>query len=68
MGQLGNANSTCLGQHSARRLAQANLLAELSELSELPIAKGRLCFELLETISFNDLQPVLEEIIPAVLA
>jgi hypothetical protein len=65
MGQLGNANSTCLGQHSARRLAQANLLAELSEL---PIAKGRLCFELLETISFNDLQPVLEEIIPAVLA
>ena len=48
---------------SARRLAQANLLAELSEL---PIAKGRLCFELLETISFNDLQPVLNEIIPAV--
>ncbi|TBB59628.1 EAL domain-containing protein (plasmid) [Rhizobium ruizarguesonis] len=48
---------------SARRLAQANLLAELSEL---PIAKGRLCFELLETISFNDLQPVLKEIIPAV--
>jgi len=48
---------------SARRLAQANLLAELSAL---PIAKGRLCFELLETISFNDLQPVLKEIIPAV--
>ncbi|OWV84424.1 EAL domain-containing protein [Rhizobium sp. R693] len=48
---------------SARRLAQANLLAELSEL---PLARGRLCFELLETISFDDLQPVLNEVIPAV--
>ncbi|MBP2449197.1 diguanylate cyclase (GGDEF)-like protein [Rhizobium leguminosarum] len=48
---------------SARRLAQANLLAELSEL---PVARGRLCFELLETISFDHLQPVLNEIIPAV--
>ncbi|WFU11947.1 EAL domain-containing protein (plasmid) [Rhizobium sp. CB3090] len=47
---------------SARRLAEANLLAELSAL---PVAKGRLCFELLETISFDDLQPVLNEIIPA---
>ncbi len=50
---------------SARRLAQANLLAELAEL---PVAKGRLCFELLETISFDDLQPVLNEIIPTVKA
>ncbi|AVA26230.1 MULTISPECIES: bifunctional diguanylate cyclase/phosphodiesterase [unclassified Rhizobium] len=48
---------------SARRLAQPNLLAELSAL---PLARGRLCFELLETISFDDLQPVLNEIIPAV--
>ncbi|WP_184472919.1 bifunctional diguanylate cyclase/phosphodiesterase [Rhizobium esperanzae] len=48
---------------SARRLAQADLLAELSAL---PVAKGRLCFELLETISFDHLQPVLSEIIPAV--
>ncbi|RUM27121.1 EAL domain-containing protein [Rhizobium vallis] len=48
---------------SARRLAQPNLLAELSEL---PLASGRLCFELLETISFDELQPVLNEIIPAV--
>ncbi|MBB4569353.1 bifunctional diguanylate cyclase/phosphodiesterase [Rhizobium leucaenae] len=48
---------------SARRLAQANLLAELSAL---PMAKGRLCFELLETISFDDFQPVLNEIIPAI--
>ncbi|WP_431324012.1 bifunctional diguanylate cyclase/phosphodiesterase [Rhizobium sp. YTU87027] len=48
---------------SAHRLAQANLLAELSEL---PMARGRLCFELLETISFDDLQPVLNDIIPAV--
>ncbi|MBB5575503.1 bifunctional diguanylate cyclase/phosphodiesterase [Rhizobium paranaense] len=48
---------------SARRLAEANLLAELSAL---PLVKGRLCFELLETISFDDLQPVLNEIIPAV--
>ncbi|TWB11629.1 diguanylate cyclase (GGDEF)-like protein [Rhizobium sp. ERR 1071] len=48
---------------SARRLAQPNLLAELAEL---PLVKGRLCFELLETISFDDLQPALDEIIPAV--
>ncbi|AYG70100.1 MULTISPECIES: bifunctional diguanylate cyclase/phosphodiesterase [unclassified Rhizobium] len=48
---------------SARRLTQANLL---TELAELPVANGRLCFELLETISFDDLQPVLDEIIPAV--
>ncbi|OWV97394.1 diguanylate cyclase [Rhizobium sp. R72] len=48
---------------SARRLADANLVAELSRL---PLARGRLCFELLETISFDDLQPVLNEIIPAV--
>ncbi|MFS2174625.1 EAL domain-containing protein [Rhizobium pisi] len=48
---------------SARRLAQPNLLAELSEL---PLASGRVCFELLETISFDDFQPVLNEIIPAV--
>ncbi|MDC9837149.1 bifunctional diguanylate cyclase/phosphodiesterase [Rhizobium binxianense] len=48
---------------SARRLAQADLLAELSAL---PVANGRLCFELLETISFDHLQPVLSEIIPAV--
>ncbi|NLS18570.1 EAL domain-containing protein [Rhizobium sp. P40RR-XXII] len=48
---------------SARRLAQANLLSELAGLN---VAKGRLCFELLETISFDDLQPVLNEIIPAV--
>ncbi|MBX5170926.1 EAL domain-containing protein [Rhizobium sp. NZLR1b] len=48
---------------SARRLAQPNLLAELSEL---PVARGRLCFELLETISFDHLQPVLNDIIPAV--
>lgn len=48
---------------STRRLAHANLLAELSELH---VAKGRLCFELLETISFDDLQPVLNEVIPAV--
>lgn len=47
---------------SAHRLAETNLLAELSEL---PLAKGRLCFELLETISFDDLQPVLNEIVPA---
>jgi len=47
---------------SARRLVEANLLAELSEL---PFAKGRLCFELLETISFDDLQPVLNHIVPA---
>ncbi len=48
---------------SARRLTDANLLAELCEL---PLGKGRLCFELLETISFDDLQPVLNEVIPAV--
>jgi diguanylate cyclase (GGDEF)-like protein len=48
---------------SARRLAQPSLLAELAEL---PLVKGRLCFELLETISFDDLQPALDEIIPAV--
>ncbi|SCB44238.1 diguanylate cyclase (GGDEF) domain-containing protein [Rhizobium miluonense] len=48
---------------SARRLAEPNLLAELSAL---PLARGRLCFELLETISFDDLQPVLNQIIPAV--
>ena len=47
---------------SARRLVDANLLAELSEL---PFARGRLCFELLETISFDDLQPVLNHIVPA---
>ncbi|AHG45414.1 diguanylate cyclase [Rhizobium leguminosarum bv. trifolii CB782] len=45
---------------SARRLAQPNLLAELSEL---PVSKGRLCFELLETISFDELQPALNDII-----
>ncbi|MBB2674558.1 UNVERIFIED_ORG: diguanylate cyclase (GGDEF)-like protein [Rhizobium esperanzae] len=50
---------------SARRLAQPSLL---TELSELPIAKGRLCFELLETISFDDLQPALSEIIPTIKA
>ncbi|KKZ89672.1 diguanylate cyclase [Rhizobium phaseoli] len=50
---------------SARRLAQANLLAELSAL---PAAKGRLCFELLETISFDELQPALNEVIPAIKA
>ncbi|MBX4924846.1 bifunctional diguanylate cyclase/phosphodiesterase [Rhizobium binae] len=50
---------------SARRLAQANLLAELSAL---PAAKGRLCFELLETISFDELQPALKEVIPAIKA
>ncbi|SCB56648.1 periplasmic sensor diguanylate cyclase/phosphodiesterase [Rhizobium aethiopicum] len=50
---------------SARRLAQANLLAELSEL---PAARGRLCFELLETISFEELQPALNEVIPAIKA
>ena len=50
---------------SARRLAQANLLGELSEL---PAAKGRLCFELLETISFDELQPALNEVIPAIKA
>ncbi|MEF0941371.1 bifunctional diguanylate cyclase/phosphodiesterase [Rhizobium sp. BR 362] len=48
---------------SARRLAQTNLLAELAAL---PLARGRLCFELLETISFDDFQPVLNEIIPAI--
>ncbi|ENN84618.1 diguanylate cyclase/phosphodiesterase [Rhizobium freirei PRF 81] len=48
---------------SARRLIETNLF---TELSELPFAKGRLCFELLETIAFDDLQPVLNEIIPAV--
>ncbi|PCK85717.1 diguanylate cyclase [Rhizobium sophoriradicis] len=50
---------------SARRLAQPSLL---TELSELPIARGRLCFELLETISFDDLQPALSEIIPTIKA
>ncbi|MBX5239785.1 bifunctional diguanylate cyclase/phosphodiesterase [Rhizobium sp. NLR22b] len=50
---------------SARRLAQANLLAELSAL---PAARGRLCFELLETISFDELQPALNEVIPAIKA
>ncbi|ARQ10215.1 GGDEF/EAL domain-containing protein [Rhizobium etli] len=50
---------------SARRLAQANLLAELSAL---PAAKDRLCFELLETISFDELQPALNEVIPAIKA
>ncbi|MBX4948293.1 EAL domain-containing protein [Rhizobium binae] len=50
---------------SARRLAQANLLAELSAL---PAAKDRLCFELLETISFDELQPALKEVIPAIKA
>ncbi|WP_184456960.1 bifunctional diguanylate cyclase/phosphodiesterase [Rhizobium aethiopicum] len=50
---------------SARRLAQANLLAELSAL---PTARGRLCFELLETISFDELQPALNEVIPAIKA
>ncbi|MBB2822667.1 UNVERIFIED_ORG: diguanylate cyclase (GGDEF)-like protein [Rhizobium esperanzae] len=50
---------------SARRLAQPSLLAELSEL---PVARGRLCFELLETISFDDLQPALSEIIPTIKA
>ena len=48
---------------SARRLTDANLL---TELCELPLARGRLCFELLETISFDDLQPVLNKVIPAV--
>ncbi|MBB3353606.1 diguanylate cyclase (GGDEF)-like protein [Rhizobium sp. BK049] len=50
---------------SARRLAQANLLAELSAL---PAVRGRLCFELLETISFDELQPALNEVIPAIKA
>ncbi len=50
---------------SARRLAQTNLLGELSAL---PAAKGRLCFELLETISFDELQPALNEVIPAIKA
>lgn len=50
---------------SARRLAQPSLLTELSELL---IARGRLCFELLETISFDDLQPALSEIIPTIKA
>ncbi|MBX5090129.1 bifunctional diguanylate cyclase/phosphodiesterase [Rhizobium lentis] len=50
---------------SARRLAQASLLAELSAL---PAARGRLCFELLETISFDELQPALTEVIPAIKA
>lgn len=63
MGQLGNAHPRVSVNISARRLAQPNLLAELAEL---PLVKGRLCFELLETISFDDLQPALDEIIPAV--
>lgn len=45
---------------SARRLAEAALI---SELSALPFTKGRLCFELLETISFEDLQPALDDVI-----
>ncbi|ARO30216.1 GGDEF/EAL domain-containing protein [Rhizobium sp. NXC14] len=50
---------------SAHRLAQANLLAELSAL---PAVRGRLCFELLETISFDELQPALNEVISAIKA
>ncbi|WP_064712779.1 bifunctional diguanylate cyclase/phosphodiesterase [Rhizobium bangladeshense] len=50
---------------SARRLAQASLLAELTELRA---ARGRLCFELLETISFDELQPAMNEVIPAIKA
>lgn len=45
---------------SACRLADPALIAELSTMS---FAKGRLCFELLETISFDDLQAALDDVI-----
>lgn len=45
---------------SARRLADPELLAELAAL---PLQKGRLCFELLETISFDGQDASLSDVI-----
>jgi diguanylate cyclase (GGDEF)-like protein len=45
---------------SARRLADKNLL---SELSGLPLLPGRLCFELLETVYFDGQDSHLREVI-----
>lgn len=48
---------------SARRLEDEKLI---EELSTLPIQSGRLCFELLETISFDGRDALLNDVIPRI--